>query len=788
MTWNTVATLAWISLGCAALGLLGGCGSETKAQSAGARFEHLIVDANGPQDPWGKTIGDLNGDGRPDIVVGGRAGGGLVWYENPGWRKHVIASTGAFSTDLEVADVDGDGRNDVVSLQYDRLVWFRNGDWAVTVIDERKLHDVEVADLDGDGRIDVVARGQSAFRGRGDQIFLYFQDQDGQWTRRVLDAPEGEGLKLADLDRDSRPDIVVNGFWYRNPGQREAAWSARQYTHTWTWPHTSVAVDDISGDARPDIVLAPAERAGERYRVSWFEAPVEPADGWVEHVVDPDVEAVHHFVGTADMDLDGRVDIVSAKMHQGRPPNEVKVYFNLGEGRAWSKQVIATTGSHSMRLVDIDGDGDADLFGANWSGDHQPVELWLNQTCSQGSTGMRWRRHVIDERRPWQAVFVAVADLDDDGRRDVAAGGWWYRNPGRAEGSWERRAFGAGANNVAWLADLDADGDIDVLASRWKGDRGDRGLVWAENDGRGEFRVHTNIPDADGDFLQGVAAGHFTSADRQQVALSWHVAGKGIQLLTIPARPAEQWRWERISELSQDEALTAGDIDRDGKLDLLLGTRWLRNGGSSWPAFVIEVTAENPDRNRLADINGDGRLDAVVGFEAISRPGAIVWYEQGLDAVKPWKRHLIGTVIGPMSLDVADIDGDGDLDVVVGEHNLKDSAAARLLIFENADSRGENWREHVVYTGDEHHDGALVADLDGDGDLDIVSMGWGHDRVVWYENLAARCSSSQAPHGAIGKPQVPPAARVPRRSPVSTTAMFSNRAGKQELHMNGWLP
>mgnify|MGYP002377697268 CR=1 FL=1 len=70
------------------------------------------------------------------------------------------------------------------------------------------------------------------------------------------------------------------------------------------------------------------------------------------------------------------------------------------------------------------------------------------------------------------------------------------------------------------------------------------------------------------------------------------------------------------------------------------------------------------------------------------------------------------------------VDGDGDLDVVVGEHNLEHPEMARLLLFENLDGRGGRWREHVLYTGDEHHDGAIAVDIDGDGDVDMISIGW----------------------------------------------------------------
>jgi hypothetical protein len=89
-----------------------------------------------------------------------------------------------------------------------------------------------------------------------------------------------------------------------------------------------------------------------------------------------------------------------------------------------------------------------------------------------------------------------------------------------------------------------------------------------------------------------------------------------------------------------------------------------------------------------------------------------------------------------MSLSVTDLDGDGDPDLVVGEHNYESPSTAKLLLFENLDGRGGQWHQHIVYTGDEHHDGALTVDIDADGDWDIVSIGWSHPNVILYENLA----------------------------------------------------
>jgi len=65
-------------------------------------------------------------------------------------------------------------------------------------------------------------------------------------------------------------------------------------------------------------------------------------------------------------------------MQQGADPDEVSVHLNRGAGRKWSKNVLSTNGSHSMRIVDVDGDGRPDLYGANWRGS-RVVELWRNR-------------------------------------------------------------------------------------------------------------------------------------------------------------------------------------------------------------------------------------------------------------------------------------------------------------------------------------------------------------------------------------------------------------------------
>jgi hypothetical protein len=350
--------------------LLIGCDAEKP------QFTERIIDDQAPEHLWMKSTGDVNSDGNTDMLVGGWQKGGMVVYLAPNWEKQIINDSLRISTDAEVCDIDHNGIPDVVAVVNQAVIWLSGPDWKLHVIDSIVGHDVEVFDFNSDGLTDVVARNQGEFGTTGGHtLYFYYQEPLGNWKKCQKEILDGEGLKVADVNNDQKKDIIINRYWFENTGIVED-WKEHKLTDSWNWPNTAIDFCDINSDGLPDIVYSPSELAGNRYHISWFEAPKDPSLIWKEHIIADSIETVIHSVGTADFNLDGNMDIIIAEMQQGADPDEVAIFYNNGKDN-WEKQVISTGGSHSMRLCDFDGDGDMDIFGANFA--EHVVKMWVNE-------------------------------------------------------------------------------------------------------------------------------------------------------------------------------------------------------------------------------------------------------------------------------------------------------------------------------------------------------------------------------------------------------------------------
>ena len=721
---------------------------------------------NGGLQQTASLVLDIDKNGTDDFVIAERTvAPSVVWFRRTGstWTKYTVDNTalkieagGAFF------DIDNDGDDDIVfggDYQSNQVWWWENPypNYSAATPWTRRLiknsgstyhHDMMFGDFDGDGKSELVFWNQNARALMLAEIPASPRTTE-PWSftpifSHAADATTYEGLASADVDNDGQLDIVGAGRWFKHAGGTnftvEVIDNAQKFTRS--------AVGQMKRGGRPEVVFVPGDAAGPITYHEWNGSSWSRRDLLGTNVNNG------HSLQAGDINQDGNLDIFSAEMrlNGGNPNAKMRIFYGDGNGNFTLSEVATGIGNHESRLGDLDGDGDLDILGKPYNWDVPRIDVWLNNGTTRNPPHPvnLWQRNVIDASKPWRGVFISSADMDNDGRNDIVTGGHWYKNPGNNTSAWVRTAIGAPLNNMALVYDFDNNGAMDVLGTKGQGANANAEFVWARNNGSGAFTIMTNVSTGDGDFLQGVEPTRFRPGSPLEIALSWHAAGKGIQLLSVPADPSTgTWSWRRLSTTSQDEQISVTDLEANGTNDIVLGTKWLRrdNLDNATP-FTLNTSSGDPDRSRLADINRDGRLDVVVGFEAISVAGKLAWYEQPSTPTSTWTEHIISTtIVGPMSIDLADIDNDGDIDVVAGEHNLVAPATARLIIFQNADGVGGSWNQSTVYTGDEHHDGAQVIDLDNDGDLDIISIGWDNPRVIWYENRAINRSTGVEQRG-----------------------------------------
>lgn len=722
-----------------------------------------------------KLVGDINGDSFPDLVVGGMPSERLAWYRYPTWQKTIIATPNTeFTTDGELGDVDGDGDLDIVvpdGSSGNNLVWFENprpggdpgtGNWTRRTIGSIGSwgKDVELADFDGDGHLDVATRQASS-------VMIFFQTAPNTWSQMTFGSLNIglEGMTSGDVDSDGDTDLVLRGTWVRNPGGTAARTAANwtEFTIGTADVEFKALVVDLDKDGHPDVLFSSSENTAA---VDWWSPTTgDPTGSWTRHTVIPSLNRAH-TLQAADMDRDGDIDLVVAQMHTG--DGQIMVLFNTdGQATAWQTQVVATGGIHNGVVADIGLDGDYDIFGANWTG-NPPVKLWENQLNPRLPLDQWTYKQITSSHE--QTFGLAFGDVNRDGLADIVSGRAWYRNPGGdLLGTWTPSSFPAGMHANLFV-DIDGDNRSDVIAQK---DEGDIALYWLEATNAGgtawtQTLIGT-VPRASHPLgAQGYRAAQIEAGGRPEIVTA---SGDGIYYFRVPANPAGgNWPRVHVNAAPSDEGLAVGDIDRDGKLDIAAttgdskGVVWYKNpgnGSANWTGYQIATfsDATYPDRTELADLNRDGKLDILVTDETGSGSGAeTYWWSQPANPTSgSWPAHLIVSQGTTNSMDVADMDFDGDTDVVLAEHR----GSLKLAVWANNGSG--IFTENLVSTGRESHLGARTIDLDNDSDLDIVSIAWDASNLVHlWRNDAINRSGAPTPTPTPGPSPTP--SRTPTAS------------------------
>jgi hypothetical protein len=688
-------------------------------------------------DTYSVALADMDGDGDVDVVAGNNGKTNKL-YLNPGHTDFTVVTGTPIGSDKDstrsvaLADVDGDGDLDVVVGNYDqknKLYLNKGGasgfaSGSVIGSEQDSTESVALADMDGDGDLDLVAGN----KGQTNKLYL-----NNGFGSAAINIGSGEystySVALADVDGDGDLDVVKgnNGenMLYLNKGYG-------------VFPTTGIGIDspnvntqsialaDMDGDGDPDLVVG--NNGKNTLHLNTGKPPNFFAGGTDIGSDSNDTESI----ALADVDGDGYLDLVA-----GNQDERNKLYLNIGGG-----SVFASTGTgkdigsaqnstQSVALGDMDGDGDLDLVTGN---QNERNKLYLNNRGDSvfASTGS----DIGSDNANTQSV--ALADMDGDGDLDLVVGNYkeenkLYLNPGSGAafasvtgtpiGSEDKDTFAVS------LADMDGDGDVDVVV----GDAQQSKLCL--NDGSGVFATTSTAIGSGESSTYSVALGDMDGDG--DLDLVQGNAGKTSKLYLNNASGGFATKGTSLGK-NTVTALALGDLDRDGDLDMVVAYskiidlymndglgEFVRGKGFSDKGDAFSLA--------LGDVDRDGDLDLVVGYDRHSNRFYRNSGNVGELGFEPG--HAISQPYNTRSVALADMDGDGDLDVVVGNYDQKNKLYLNKGHGHPPFGGGAPDNSGIdIGSETDPTNSVALADVDGDGDLDVVVGNSGQTNKLYLNN------------------------------------------------------
>jgi hypothetical protein len=551
-----------------------------------------------------------------------------------------------------------------------------------------------MGDLNGDGHLDILvgdsffgSTGISVLMNNGDQTFaapVYYSLPQGQTVGEVA---------LSDFDSDGDLDAfaTIRGNFddqlkikvWRNNGN--GTFAAPIEFPTGQGP-SGLVIADFTGDGKPDAVTA--NYGGSSISFLRHNGLTGQQAGFLPPV---NFNAINHAekIAAADVNGDGMLDVVVGGLVGIGPSATLAVMVNTGDGNFAAPVIYDAApggrfGSTAVALADLDNDGDVDLIGGGLysSGSIDNGAVTIRRNNGSGTFGSA--EIILFDNFVSQPKELTTGFLNGDGFPDIVAA----VPSGRAiEGFVAVNSNGSGGFNTpvyyeasqqtfdVAIVDLDKDGHADVVTLA----NSSAAVTVHQNLGNGSFRVLT----------------------RYEVA-------------------------------SLSDAVESADIDNDGDIDIVVNGEFdissvqplvkiLKNNGNGTFAPAIDYT---PTRNfadmKLRDINGDGFVDLIFGPDGNFEP-----YHFGT-ALNLGNGTFAPTVVtnvfscGEGTIDAADLDHDGDLDIVLTEEETCPGVPAHIFVFRNDGNQNFVRMPDIVLPGRLPH-GLALADVTGDGNIDIIT-------------------------------------------------------------------
>lgn len=669
--------------------------------------------------PTDLAVGDVNSDGKPDLVIANVDDRTLSILLNetplgasiPSFSTQQVLSTVASAISVRLHDLNGDARVDLTVARADQTTSTRLNatlPGASLVSFGPALHksgsqtpfDSSSSDLNGDGRPDIVVADVTPGK-----ILIYRNmtapdDLTPNFaTPQLYSAPTPFSIAITDVNGDGKPDLI-SASGYKTlvlmnetpPGATAFQFSPTQEIVMAIPADRETSIADFNGDGRPDVLQA----TGAIRVLRNITVPGSTKAGFTETqlIPSPGSESAA-AVASADMNGDGKLDLVTSNDKQGSiaillnttPATSALPSFSEPHGFA------AGAGPNSVSAVDLNGDGKHDLVVIDGTGDE--VSVMINTTGS--GTLIPSFAGAQTFASGASTAGGDTADLNGDGFVDIVVAD-------------------TADNTVSVLINTTAPGSlVPAFSTR---------IAFAA--GNSPSAVDTADIDGDGRKDLVVAA---TGSDNVTILINGTIQGA-----QTPAFAPNQ----SFAACSSPVSIAEGDINGDGRPDLavaclgsasvvVLVNTTLLGAAPTFAAPQSFGVGTNPITVTFVDVNGDGKSDLVAANQGDDSVSVLFNQTSPGSTTPDFGSQQVFPAGGAFSIATADIDANGKMDLIVA--NGPEGVVSILFNTTVPGTALAVFSPPQPVAAGSQSDSVIAADLNGDGGADLVAVNTAGDEV-----------------------------------------------------------